>query len=56
MKEAGTDPNEVTLIAVLSACASIGALDFGKWIDEYASKRGFHNDVCVATALVDIYA
>lgn len=56
MKEAGTDPNEVTLIEVLSACASIGALEFGKWIDEYASKRGFQNDVYVATALVDMYA
>ncbi|KAL2544815.1 Pentatricopeptide repeat-containing protein [Forsythia ovata] len=56
MKEAGTDPNEVTLIEVLSACASIGSMDFEKWIDEYTSKRGFHNDVYVATALVDMYA
>ncbi|CAI9757088.1 unnamed protein product [Fraxinus pennsylvanica] len=54
MKEAGTDPNEIMLIEVLTACASIGSLEFGKSIDEYASKRGFQNDVYVATAFVDI--
>ncbi|KAK6140747.1 hypothetical protein DH2020_025510 [Rehmannia glutinosa] len=56
MMEAGPEPNEITLIAVLSACASIGALDLGKWIDEYACKRGFQHNIYVATALVDMYS
>ncbi|KAL7159274.1 hypothetical protein ABFS83_01G017100 [Erythranthe nasuta] len=56
MKETGPEPNEITLIAVLSACASIGALDLGKWIDEYASKRGLEHNIYVATALVDMYS
>ncbi|KAL0330389.1 UNVERIFIED_CONTAM: Pentatricopeptide repeat-containing protein [Sesamum radiatum] len=56
MKEAGPEPNEITLIAVLSACASIGALDLGKWIDEYATKRGLQHNIYVATALVDMYS
>lgn len=56
MKETGPEPNEITLIAVLSACASLGALDLGIWIDENASKRGFQNNVYVATALVDMYS
>ncbi|KAK6140896.1 hypothetical protein DH2020_025358 [Rehmannia glutinosa] len=56
MMEAGPEPNEITLIAVLSACASIGALDLGKWIDEYAFKRGFQHNIYVATALVDMYS
>lgn len=56
MKETGPEPNEITLIAVLSACASIGALDLGIWIDKYASKRGFHRNIYVGTALVDMYA
>lgn len=56
MKETGLEPNEITLIAVLSACASIGALDLGIWIEEYASKRKIQDNVYVATALVDMYA
>ncbi|KAL3818997.1 hypothetical protein ACJIZ3_004902 [Penstemon smallii] len=56
MKETGPEPNEITLIAVLSACASIGALDMGKWIDEYASMRGFQDNIYVATALIDMYS
>ncbi|CAI9755664.1 unnamed protein product [Fraxinus pennsylvanica] len=60
MEEGGTSPNEVTLIEVLSACASIGALDFGKWIDEYASKRDgqlreFHAGDLVFEDAKDIY-
>ncbi|KAL8537300.1 hypothetical protein ACS0TY_012450 [Phlomoides rotata] len=56
MKETGPEPNEITLIAVLSACASISALDLGIWIEEYASKRKFQYNVYVATALVDMYS
>ncbi|KAL3650779.1 hypothetical protein CASFOL_007182 [Castilleja foliolosa] len=56
MMETGPEPNETTFIAVLSACASIGALDIGKWIDEYASKKGFWNNIFVSTALVDMYS
>ncbi|GER25599.1 pentatricopeptide repeat-containing family protein [Striga asiatica] len=56
MMETGPEPNEVTLIAVLAACASVGALDTGKWIDEYASKRRLQCNIYVATALVDMYS
>ena len=56
MKQEGVDPNKITLTAVLSACASIGALDLGRQIDEYASQRGFQEDIFVATALIDMYA
>jgi len=56
MKEDNVNPNKITLTAVLSACATIGALDLGKQIDEYASQRGFQHDIFVATALIDMYA
>nr|XP_010323361.1 pentatricopeptide repeat-containing protein At2g34400 [Solanum lycopersicum]XP_019070552.1 pentatricopeptide repeat-containing protein At2g34400 [Solanum lycopersicum]XP_019070553.1 pentatricopeptide repeat-containing protein At2g34400 [Solanum lycopersicum] len=56
MKEAGVNPNNITLVSVLSACASIGALDVGKSIDDYASRRGIKYDIYVATALIDMYA
>lgn len=56
MKEAGIKPNCITLVGVLSSCASIGSLDLGKWVDAYASDRGLRNDIYVGTALVDMYA
>ncbi|KAE9598734.1 putative tetratricopeptide-like helical domain-containing protein [Lupinus albus] len=56
MKDDCVNPNKITFTAVLSACASIGALDLGRQIDEYASQRGFQHDIFVATALVDMYA
>lgn len=56
MKDTGVNPDKITLIGVLSACASIGALDLGKWVDKYASQRGLQHDIFVATALIDMYA
>ena len=56
MIEAGIDPDKVTLVVALSACASIGSLDMGKWIDKYALERGIQHDIYVATALLDMYA
>ncbi|PRQ37219.1 putative tetratricopeptide-like helical domain-containing protein [Rosa chinensis] len=56
MKEAGVIPDKITLVGMLSACAAIGALDLGRWIDKYASERDFQHDIYVATALVDMYA
>ncbi|PON66144.1 Tetratricopeptide-like helical domain containing protein [Parasponia andersonii] len=56
MKHAGIDPDKRTLVGLLSASASVGALDMGKWVDKYASQRGIQHDVYVATALLDMYA
>ncbi|PON56834.1 Tetratricopeptide-like helical domain containing protein [Trema orientale] len=56
MKDAGIDPDKRTLVGLLSASASVGALDMGKWVDKYASQRGIQHDVYVATALLDMYA
>ncbi|XP_065864666.1 pentatricopeptide repeat-containing protein At2g34400 [Euphorbia lathyris] len=56
MKEDNIIPNEITLVVVLSACAATGALDLGKSIETYASRRRLHHDVYVGSALVDMYA
>lgn len=56
MRMSSTAPDQITLIGILSACASIGALDLGKQVEIYASERGFRDDIYVATALVDMYA
>lgn len=56
MRASGVSPDKITVIGVLSACASIGALDLGKSIDECALQSGMRNDIYVATALIDMYA
>ncbi|KAJ4951440.1 hypothetical protein NE237_028272 [Protea cynaroides] len=49
-------PNEVTLVAILSACAQVGALDAGRWINSYIDRNGFGLNLLVGTALVDMYS
>ncbi|KAB5514754.1 hypothetical protein DKX38_028660 [Salix brachista] len=36
MREAGPNPDKVTMIEVLSACSTVGALDLGKWVETHA--------------------
>ncbi|KAI6680810.1 hypothetical protein NL676_034691 [Syzygium grande] len=56
MREAGIDPDKITLLGMLSSCASIGALDLGNWVDTYVSHSGLRRDVYVGTALIEMYA
>lgn len=52
-------PDEITIVGVLSACASIGALDVGKSVADYYLHRGDVKtsvDVYIGTALIDMYA
>ncbi|XP_049365096.1 pentatricopeptide repeat-containing protein At2g02980, chloroplastic isoform X2 [Solanum verrucosum] len=41
---------------VVSSCALLGSLGFGKWVHEYVKKNGFDQYVKVNTALIDMYA
>lgn len=56
MKDEGVNADKITLSGVLSACASLGALNVGRSVDAYASERGLQQDIYVATALIDMYA
>ncbi|KAL3531021.1 hypothetical protein ACH5RR_010343 [Cinchona calisaya] len=56
MKAAGVQADKITMIGVLSACASVGALDVGKCIYDYASQNGLKDDIYVGTALIDMFA
>ncbi|KAG0471427.1 hypothetical protein HPP92_015973 [Vanilla planifolia] len=46
----------VTLVSAISACASLGNLDAGRWVHELAMSRGLETDVRVGNALLDMYA
>ncbi|CAN8293770.1 unnamed protein product [Cochlearia groenlandica] len=49
--------NDATLTLVLSACAKLGALSFGKWVHNYGENLGFNKvSANVKNALVDMYA
>ncbi|PON71372.1 DYW domain containing protein [Trema orientale] len=52
----GLAPNHVTLVSVLSACAHLGALDLGKWIDRFIRRKGMELGLFLGNALADMYA
>ncbi|KAJ7514124.1 hypothetical protein O6H91_23G029000 [Diphasiastrum complanatum] len=56
MKQEGMQPNNVTLVLLLKACASLAALEQGKQLHSAIIKRGFQSDVVVGSTLVDMYA
>ncbi|KAJ7528001.1 hypothetical protein O6H91_16G079800 [Diphasiastrum complanatum] len=56
MKQGGMQPNHVTFVLLLNACASLAALEQGKQLHSEIIKRGFQSDVVVGSTLVDMYA
>ena len=48
-------PDKITVASVVSACASLGALDQGKWVHSYLKRQGLEFDVVIGTALIDMY-
>ncbi|CAN1804820.1 Putative pentatricopeptide repeat-containing protein At3g11460, mitochondrial [Linum perenne] len=46
----------ITMVSVISACASLGALTTGKWIHQLVKKRELETNVSVSNALTDMYA
>ncbi|KAJ0965304.1 hypothetical protein J5N97_026442 [Dioscorea zingiberensis] len=55
MEEAGFQPNEVTVVAALAACADLGALHLGERLCKYAESCGFLKNVRVCNTLIDMY-
>ncbi|XP_007217925.2 pentatricopeptide repeat-containing protein At4g38010 [Prunus persica] len=56
MQTLGIKPDKIILASVLSACASLGALDYGRWVHEYIDRRGIKWDIHIGTSLIDMYA
>lgn len=53
--ESGRQPNEVTLLSVVSACADMGALDEGKSIHGVVVKLGMSGKAKVVNSLINMY-
>ncbi|KAF9594292.1 hypothetical protein IFM89_028949 [Coptis chinensis] len=56
MQVSGVEPDKVTLSSVFSACASLGAIDYGRWVHEYVDRHGIEWDAHIGTSMVDMYA
>ncbi|KAF8405870.1 hypothetical protein HHK36_007948 [Tetracentron sinense] len=56
MQVVGIRPDEISIIAVLPACAQLGALELGKWIHIYSDKNGLLQKTCICNALIEMYA
>ncbi|CAD6263173.1 unnamed protein product [Miscanthus lutarioriparius] len=56
MQLAEVEPNDVTMVSVLSACAVLGALETGKWVHSYIRRKRLPLTIILGTALVDFYA
>ncbi|KAK4783123.1 hypothetical protein SAY86_007497 [Trapa natans] len=57
MEASGIKPDKITMVAVLSACAGLGAITFGQRVyNQCLKKRLYGQDVILITAIVDMYA
>ncbi|CAK9275154.1 unnamed protein product [Sphagnum jensenii] len=56
MVQEGMEPDHITFVGVLNACASVVALEEGRFVHEQIIQRGLEFDVFVSNSLVDMYA
>jgi pentatricopeptide repeat protein len=56
MQQEGVQPDAVTYVGMLNACASIMALEEGRRVHEQIIQSGCESDVFVGSSLVDMYA
>ncbi|XP_024023204.1 pentatricopeptide repeat-containing protein At4g04370 [Morus notabilis] len=56
MRETLQKPDSLTVVSLLQACASIGALHQGKWIHSFVIRSCLRPCILVDTALVDMYS
>lgn len=56
MQITGTVPDSATMACVIPVCGRLAALQRGKEIHSYATRRGFGSDALVGNSLIDMYA
>ncbi|XP_039032778.1 pentatricopeptide repeat-containing protein At1g05750, chloroplastic-like [Hibiscus syriacus] len=52
----GIEPDYVSIIAALTACANLGTLTVGLWVHRLFLKQSFRNNVRVNNSLIDMYS
>ncbi|KAM7277460.1 hypothetical protein ACFE04_019326 [Oxalis oulophora] len=56
MQMAGIEPDEISMVSVLPACAQSGALELGKWIHTYCDKNRLLRKITICNALIEMYS
>ncbi|KAL6841649.1 hypothetical protein ACP4OV_028588 [Aristida adscensionis] len=56
MLELGVRPDEVTILSVISACASLGSLNKARWIYSFTDNNGLNKTLRICNALIDMFA
>jgi pentatricopeptide repeat protein len=56
MQQEGVQPNSVTFVGVLNACASVVALEEGRCVHQQIIQSGLELDGFLGSSLVDMYA
>ncbi|MED6206722.1 hypothetical protein PIB30_029456 [Stylosanthes scabra] len=56
MVASGVKPNEVTMVGVFSAIATLGALNEGRWAHEYTTSECIPLNGNLCAAMIDMYA
>ncbi|KAM7522530.1 hypothetical protein LguiA_012432 [Lonicera macranthoides] len=52
----GIQPDYVTIVAVLSACANLGAIGLGLWITRFVLSQHFKDNIRLNNSLIDMYS
>ncbi|KAI3902509.1 hypothetical protein MKW92_014579 [Papaver armeniacum] len=56
MRSCGVEPDEATMVVLLSACVEVGNLSLGRWVHCQVIEKGIVLNCQLGTALVDMYA
>lgn len=51
----GVEPDKFILTSILSACANVGALSYGRWIHDYIDRKSIVWDAHIGTSMIDMY-
>ncbi|XP_076930036.1 pentatricopeptide repeat-containing protein At4g31070, mitochondrial-like [Bidens hawaiensis] len=56
MQKEGVKPNDVTVLAVLTACTNIPSITLGSGIHGYVVKSGFDSELNITNSLINMYS
>ncbi|KAF3774466.1 Pentatricopeptide repeat-containing protein [Nymphaea thermarum] len=55
MQVKAIEPNDATLVSLISACAHLGSLEQGRWVHSYVQNKNRTLDTRFNSALIDMY-
>lgn len=55
MQISGIEPDHVTFISLIAACANLGALNLGLWINRLVLGKDFRDNIRIGNSLIDMY-